>query len=442
MSSSKIKTHNLNVSDRYVPKWGAWEVVREIVTNAMDACSDWELTQHSDDHVSIFTSTAPRLGDILVIGQGSKELGGLEIGQFGEGLKLAALTCVRAGGKFKVTTPFGLVTFFLKELPEYEANVLHCEIDSSVSASEVGCNIDIRMMDIGTVSAGRFLKNKAGGKLKPTSESHLNLFLKGVWISRTQESAIFDWNLVDATINRDRNVVDRHQVRQEVCDIMCDGMEVHDAEELLRCPESFEAESMSHCYFPSMDLKQIFKRAFHKVFGENTVLAVLGNDRANEYAVLKGFNVVACPSHSLEKMLREVKKSSDLQPQTVSAQLLHELEIHPRAPILNDVRKLLDRLRFPAEIKVFRDSGQLPENYAGDVTGGGPTGIQIWLRESVLTSRRQTLESVLLFASSARTTHPNSSLAFEGSMASISAALAEAWLDDTQDEDDDENLDG
>lgn len=431
MSSSKIKTHNLNVSDRYVPDWGPWEVVREIVTNAMDACSDWELTHHGDDHVTIFTSTAPRLGDILVIGQGSKELGGIDIGQFGEGLKLAALTCVRAGGTFLVKTSFGTIRFYLKELLEYEANVLHCDINTEDAAIDVGCYIDIIMMDVGTVSSGRFLKDKSGRKLKKSDKSHLNLYLKGVWISRTSEESLNDWNLVDSKINRDRNMVDRNDVRQEVCEMICDNMSVADAEELILTPDSFETDSMSHCYFPPIELKSLFRTAFRNIHGDKTVLSVSGNDRANEYAVLKGYNVVACPSHALERLLSTVKKSTDLVPSTVSAQLLHELEVPSIHPILRDIRRVLDRLHFPVELKVFRDSGKLPENYPGDVTGDGPTGIQIWIRQDILSSRRDTLEAVLMFVSSARNTHPGSSLAFEGSMVSICAAIAEAWLDDS-----------
>ncbi len=430
MSSSRIKTHNLNVSDRYVPNWGPWEVVREIVTNAMDACSDWELTTHSTDHVTIHTSTAPRLGDILVIGQGTKELGGISIGQFGEGLKLAALTCVRSGGTFEVVTPDGLMKFFLKELPEYDANVLHCEIDSDGESCTEGCYVNIIMMDVGMVSNGRFLKDTAGRRLKKISSGYLNLFVKGVWISRSEESSLHDWNLVDATINRDRNVVERASVCSEVCDMMCINLCVSEAEDLIRNPEVFEVRCMSHCYFPSIELKSMFKAAFHAIHGERAVISVIGNDRANEYAVLKGYNVVGMPAHELERFLTTVKTSAQLVPSTVTKTQLDKLRVQSDLPVIRDIRRLLDRLKFPIELCVFRDSNQLPENYAGDVTSGGPTGIQIWLKEEILACRKDAIESVLLFASAARTTNPNSSLQFEGSMASLSAAIAEAWLDD------------
>lgn len=430
MSSSKIKTHNLNVSDRYVPNWGPWEVVREIVTNAMDACSDWELTNHNDDHVAIFTSTVPRIGDILVIGQGTKEIGGVEIGQFGEGLKLAALACVRSNGKFHLTTPFGTIRFFLKEIPEFEATVLHCEIDEDGEKCKEGCYVDIRMMDIGTVSEGRFLKNKSGRRLKKTSPDHLNIFLKGVWISRTDEKSLYDWNLVDATINRDRNVVDRINVNSEICTMIMDNLTVSDAEELLRSPDAFEVDTLDHCYFPSADLKEIFRKAFINVFGSRAVLGVSGNDRANEYAVLKGYNIIPLPNRNLEKLLGTVKTSENLIPADVTVKLLQELRVESNAPVLIDIRRLLDRLKFPIELCVFRDSNKLPENYHGNVVGGGLTGLQMWLRQDLLESRRGVLESVLMFASSARSTHPGSSLAFEGSMASLGAAIAEAWLDD------------
>ncbi|MEK0326701.1 MAG: hypothetical protein QQN63_13465, partial [Nitrosopumilus sp.] len=167
------------------------------------------------------------------------------------------------------------------------------------------------------------------------------------------------------------------------------------------------------------------------VFGSRAVLGVVGNDRANEFAVLKGYNIIPIPNRSLEKLLSTVRKASDLIPADVTDELLRELQIHTEHKYLGDIRRLLDRLHFPCEICVFRDSNKLPEAYHGAVMAGGATGIQIWLKDSILTSRRDALESVLMFASSARNTHPGSSLAFEGSMASLGAALAEAWLDDT-----------
>lgn len=93
-------------SSNYVAKWGAWEALREITCNAIDADPDrYILDYRGTDTVSIYTTTAPTYHECCVVGEGSKDSETGTIGQFGEGLKLAALTAIRMNGTLSIRTP-------------------------------------------------------------------------------------------------------------------------------------------------------------------------------------------------------------------------------------------------------------------------------------------------------------------------------------------------
>ena len=108
---------SLNLSPRYAPDWTAWEVAREIICNAIDASpEDFRVTPHGDNQLKVWTPTVPDLCELFVIGQGSKSPGGSTIGQFGEGLKMAALVATRTeGGRFRVKLPGQDVRFMFDE---------------------------------------------------------------------------------------------------------------------------------------------------------------------------------------------------------------------------------------------------------------------------------------------------------------------------------------
>ncbi len=427
------KTYNLNVSDRYVPGWGPWEVVREIVTNAMDADASWDLTRISGSAVKIFTSTVPRLGDMIVIGQGTKNRADDNIGQFGEGLKLAALTACRAGGSMTITIPDGTLRFFLKDMPEFEAKVLQCEYDPNGPTTNNGCYVNIEMVGIGDAGDGRFLKNVTQFSIRPKqNEAYITFYVKGVFIKQFDQFGLYDWNLQASCINRDRSMIDMGQVEVEVCNYICTTITMDKACEILDNQDSFECHTLAHCFFPPDHVWKVFVAAFFHKYGDDAVVAS-SVTRHNEYAMLKGFKVIFIPESGLERMLRNgVETAEEKIPKNADEDVLERLHMpNLRLPIIDEIHRLFDRLGVPAHIAVFEKSPDV-ENIRGHVSRNGH-GIRVWIREDTIhLGRKAFLDSALSYVAIASTQYPEISMSFEGSLSSMCAALADAWITDTE----------
>jgi len=94
----------LTLSTNYVPTWGAWEGVREVIQNALDAQDDgYEMeVRHSGTDTLRITSKGVKLdANVWLLGQTTKA-GGNYRGHFGEGLKLGVMALVRAGHEVKI----------------------------------------------------------------------------------------------------------------------------------------------------------------------------------------------------------------------------------------------------------------------------------------------------------------------------------------------------
>lgn len=105
---------DLTVSTGYVPGWGFWEGVRELVQNGIDreretkegrdpvqrVMSKYRLSivYDEEDNQLVITNAKTKLDRrTILLGEGSKRPMGKTIGQHGEGYKLGLLALVRAG---------------------------------------------------------------------------------------------------------------------------------------------------------------------------------------------------------------------------------------------------------------------------------------------------------------------------------------------------------
>jgi hypothetical protein len=78
----------------YVPEWNAWEVVRELASNALDADPGFRMYVNDDGALVVKSQGGQLAVRHLLFGVSEKEEPNA-IGQFGEGLKLALLVLTR-----------------------------------------------------------------------------------------------------------------------------------------------------------------------------------------------------------------------------------------------------------------------------------------------------------------------------------------------------------
>ena len=93
----------LTIATEYVKGWSAWEGIREIVQNALDADQDGYAMSvtHSGTMLRVMSQDARLKVDVWLMGVTGKAAGGYR-GHFGEGLKLGVLALVRAGHDVKI----------------------------------------------------------------------------------------------------------------------------------------------------------------------------------------------------------------------------------------------------------------------------------------------------------------------------------------------------
>ena len=117
----------LSINVKYVPKWGAWEGIREFVSNGKDAETEFSApltVSHLNGTLRIENDGARLTREALLFGTTTKAGRADQIGAFGEGIKLAALALVRSGRSVKIRTGDEVWTAEISRSERYDADVL------------------------------------------------------------------------------------------------------------------------------------------------------------------------------------------------------------------------------------------------------------------------------------------------------------------------------
>ena len=367
----KGTAYNLNLARTYLPQWGAWEVAREIICNAIDADPDFVAESASPDRLKVSTSTTPSIAEMLVIGHGSKGPGADTIGQFGEGLKMAALAATRAGGRLTLRDASHTVTFGFESTLGVDSLVAHLgepEVESGFEA-------DIEMPMVGTIYRDRIIAGLNEGPFRLAAQGHTQVFVKGVYITTIGGGSVWDWNFTSQmSLNRDRSMVSDFDVSWAVAQWFGSYITDDHARAILTHSEgSLERKAMQYAKTYNRVLTAL-RKAFVGVYGEKAVLSN-GSD-ADTAARALGYNTI--PINPPE--FREVLVHAGIRLSDAVAEVRHRLDAADHTPYQNAIAELrrLDRyINAPnATVRVF----------SGDVSQMGLADTDemvIWLNESL-----------------------------------------------------------
>jgi len=293
------RRYSLNISPRYAANWGVWEVCREIVCNAMDA--DKAFTQQSPDDNTLIveTSTEPTLAQLFMVGEGTKRAGGETIGQFGEGFKLAALAASRTSGASLVAeTSTKRISFGIERCHEVDADGLVAYIEDIEKPEIDGLRVSVNMPRAGVVMHGRILDKTDSGPIPKADPLAMKIYVKGVWICDLARPSLYDWNLNDLTINRDRNLA----AESSIAIYMSTQFEYYHADkldELATAGKTFETEAAGD-YLGASALKKV-ANAWVKLHGPKAVLKSEDHE-VNIAARKAGFKTVAPVNGLIEQL--------------------------------------------------------------------------------------------------------------------------------------------
>jgi hypothetical protein len=223
----------LSVSSDYLPGWGAYEGLRELVQNFIDSQDDsgvkgeirFEGGSARGTVRLVNPGAKPLTREALLFGVTSKADRADQRGQFGEGMKVGTLALVRAGRSVTIRTQEETWSASLQASPDFGGRKV-----LTFDTRKRSRGTDQVEVEIGPVSreewdqigaAFLFMQERDnvsecdyGSML--TGADHLStVFAKGILVKKI-EGMRYGYDLSQITLNRDRSMIDEYDVRSHV----------------------------------------------------------------------------------------------------------------------------------------------------------------------------------------------------------------------------------
>jgi len=210
----------LSINVNYLPAWGAWEGIRELVQNGKDAETEFgaPLTvSHLNGTLRIENEGAQLSREALLFGTSSKSGRSDMIGKFGEGLKLGILALVRAGHKVRIRSGSEVWTALIERSEKYDADVLKFDC---VGGREDKKRVRVEIENVSKLEWERlrerflFLVKRGKDDYVATERGELllserykgDIYVKGIYV-QTDSRLGAGYNFSNVEVDRDRKMV-------------------------------------------------------------------------------------------------------------------------------------------------------------------------------------------------------------------------------------------
>lgn len=268
----------------YAKNWGLYEIPRELVSNARDTLT--AVKAYLQDGNYIVEDSGPGiLPKHLLLGKSIK-LNNDAIGQFGEGLKLAFLVCLRMGLRGEIFSHN--YHYVLGRSVMAEEEVLSIAYKYNATSYFEGTRIVIHGWNDRPIFTERFLFNESnennyvhynehGGLLKK-AENLGKIFVRGVYV---MDSPIFNfgWNLNDVTMVKGRSTLQDYDILRNMGEIMGNCTDYKTWAlffQSLKHNSNTGESNICNMGYLSSDVRDAIKTGFKAVFGN----VILGTTRS------------------------------------------------------------------------------------------------------------------------------------------------------------------
>jgi len=289
-------------------RWSEWHIIREFISNALDAVdgqtdafslSEEEGFIHIHDHGSGYPINYAKR-----IGASSKKNEEQSIGQFGEGTKMAILTCLRKGISVRLASQDWLI--IPKSIPiEDDLDVLVFDIyksDEAIQGSFVSIEATQKIKEIIKDKGQYFLQFSTLSAMYGTmnqgiypSVGKAKLFNKGVYIKDID--ALYTYGISINQLNRDRDLIDDEKLSQKIRDIWnkVDNPSVIQSyfEESSRTANgatSSNYKEFNYCIYPEWEVRQNWVDTFYSLFSSKAIIST--SDLASREAACLGHSPI------------------------------------------------------------------------------------------------------------------------------------------------------
>lgn len=210
----------LSINVNYLPAWGAWEGIRELVQNGKDAETEFEApltVSHLNGTLRIENEGAQLSREALLFGTSSKSGRSDMIGKFGEGLKLGILALVRAGHKVRIRSGSEVWTALIERSEKYDADVLKFDC---VGGREDKKRVRVEIENVSKLEWERlrerflFLVKHGKDDRVATDRGELllgekykgDIYVKGIFV-QTDSRLSAGYNFANVEVDRDRKMI-------------------------------------------------------------------------------------------------------------------------------------------------------------------------------------------------------------------------------------------
>jgi hypothetical protein len=398
----------LTIKTSYLPNWGAYEGMRELIQNGQDAKTEFdasfEVRYRKETGVLVIENEGCVLPhEALLFGHTTKDGRGDLIGKFGEGLKLGVLALVRAGHPVKIRSGAEVWVPKIERSEKFDADVLVFYVEKGREPKnrvqvEVGnlAEEDWKAMAdcflfLGKLPKELVIKTAAGSLLMGERFAH-RIYVKGIFVQNAPEHE-FGYDFANATVDRDRKMVDSFDLNHRSQQIWKEAMVarpdlIANFIDLLT-REAADVGGVNEYNAPNLPeaVKNKVAEHFAEAHGETAIpVASLGDSQDVEHLGKKGV-VVPRPLRSvLEQKLGTVAgNKAKLAKETLKLYGWHELSAEEKASVeralflVNGVTPLTIS---DVDVADYRD---------GKLIGLWKDG-RIQIAKRILTDRNKTLE--------------------------------------------------
>jgi hypothetical protein len=334
----------LTIKTSYLPGWGIWEGLREVIQNARDA----EFEHNSPMVVDWYNDTLRVENEgvtlplkALLLGHTTKLNRSDTIGKFGEGLKLGILALVRAGHPVKIRNGSEVWVPTIERSDTFDEDVLTFSIEKGRQDK------DRVRVEVGGVTKEdwnrireNFLFLKPPKDAISTFEGSLlrgpkykgRIYVKGIFVQCRPEFN-FGYDFSDAELDRDRKMVESWNLKYKVRAILLKAVSKEPSlqgtfRRMLEEDDTIEVQDLDQ-YFMDLDLVESVAAEFQQKHGQDAIpVTSLAESADIEHLGKKGV-VVSKPMASI---LSKVLGNSNTVKEELKKEVLHKYSWHELLP--------------------------------------------------------------------------------------------------------------
>lgn len=231
-----VTTVELSLHKDYVPDWGAWEGIREVMQNAMDENDKGHKmsVEHSGEDLIVRNDDSHLEIKHLLIGYTTKMGDKASRGEKGEGLDLGLLALIRAGFGVSIRTPDEIWTPEIRVSERWNEEVLFLDrcsaelvngtaITIKGVSEELWKQLEVRFLDFHAYDPENRIDTGYHGELLLERKYCGKIYVKGIYVESNKELR-FGYNFKNAALDRDRRMVASSDLRWSLANILSESV--------------------------------------------------------------------------------------------------------------------------------------------------------------------------------------------------------------------------